>query len=79
VQALVAPDRREELVGTALAVITEQPEPDGRLRLELTFQDQRHAIWALWQLGPDAEALTPPWLRTALRERAAAIAARYPE
>lgn len=79
VQTVIAPERREELVGTALAVITERPEPDGRLRLELTFQDQRHAIWALWQLGPDAEALTPPWLRTALRERAAAIAARYPE
>ncbi|MFC7623693.1 helix-turn-helix transcriptional regulator [Microlunatus sp. GCM10028923] len=79
VLALIAPQRRAEIVGTALAVLTEQAEPDGRLRLELTFQDQRHAVWALWQLGPDAEALAPPSLRTALHDRAAAIAARYAE
>jgi hypothetical protein len=43
----------------------------------VTFQDARHAEWALWQLAMNAEALAPPWLRTALRDRAAAIAARY--
>ncbi|WP_062351733.1 helix-turn-helix transcriptional regulator [Herbidospora yilanensis] len=69
--------RREELAGTALAVLTEETEPDGRLRLEVTFQDSRHAVWALWRLGAGAEALTPPWLRAALRDRAAALAARY--
>ncbi|MEO6088023.1 MAG: DNA-binding transcriptional regulator, partial [Umezawaea sp.] len=36
-----------------------------------------HAEWALWQLGTDAEALAPQWLRTSLRDRAAAIACRY--
>jgi predicted DNA-binding transcriptional regulator YafY len=71
------PARREELLNTAVAVHAEEPEVDGRLRLEVTFQDARHAEWALWQLGPDAEALAPPSLRTALRDRAAAIAARY--
>ncbi|GAA3895010.1 hypothetical protein GCM10022244_01040 [Streptomyces gulbargensis] len=45
----------------------------------MTYQDLRHAEWALWQLGPDAEALTPPELRTALRERAVAMAGRYGE
>jgi predicted DNA-binding transcriptional regulator YafY len=69
--------RREDLVGTALEVRAEEAGADGRLRLEVVFQDRRHAEWALWQLGPNAEALAPPWLRTALRERAAAIAARY--
>ena len=54
-----------------------RPTPDGWLRLEVTFQDARHAEWALWQLAADAEALAPQWLRTALRDRAAAIAARY--
>lgn len=73
----VAPERREELVGTALAVLAEDADDDGRLRLKVTFQDSRHAVWALWQLGTDAEALTPQSLRDALRERAAAIAARY--
>ncbi|GGS67012.1 transcriptional regulator [Planobispora rosea] len=73
----VAPARREDLVGTALAVRAEEADPDGRLRMEVTFQDPRHAEWALWQLGTDAEALTPQWLRTALRDRATAIATRY--
>lgn len=73
----ITPRRREELVGTALAVLAEDVEPDGRLRLEVAFQDARHAEWAVWQLATDAEALTPEWLRTALRDRAAALAAHY--
>ncbi|WP_328792330.1 MULTISPECIES: helix-turn-helix transcriptional regulator [unclassified Streptomyces] len=77
VQVRVNPARREELLDTALAVRAEEPDPDGRLRLELTFQDSRHAEWALWQLGTDAEALAPQSLRTSLRDRAAALAARY--
>lgn len=45
--------------------------------MDVTFQDLRHAEWALWQLGTDAEALAPPSLRAALRDRAAALVARY--
>ncbi|WP_433469833.1 helix-turn-helix transcriptional regulator [Spirillospora sp. CA-128828] len=71
------PARREVLVGTALAVLAEETDADGRLRLEVTFQDPRHAEWALWQLATSAEALAPQWLRAALRDRAAAIAALY--
>ncbi|MFI6798359.1 helix-turn-helix transcriptional regulator [Streptosporangium canum] len=71
------PARREDLVGTALAVRAEEADSDGWLRLEVTFQDPRHAEWALWQLTTDAEALAPQWLRTSLRDRAAAIATRY--
>ncbi|MFC9970540.1 helix-turn-helix transcriptional regulator [Spirillospora sp. NPDC127200] len=73
----VDPARREDLVGSALAVRSEEPEADGRLRLEVTFQDPRHAEWALWQLATDAEALSPQWLRDSLHDRAAAIAACY--
>ncbi|CAM3924051.1 YafY family protein [Kibdelosporangium persicum] len=73
----VNPARREELVGTALAVRAEETDSDGWLRLEATFQDSRHAEWALWQLATNAEALAPQWLRTSLRDRAAAIAASY--
>ncbi len=73
----VNPTRREELVGTALAVRAEEPDADGWLRLEVTFSDPRHAEWALWQLATSAEALAPQWLRTALRNRAAAIATCY--
>ncbi|MCK2221959.1 WYL domain-containing protein [Actinomadura sp. ATCC 31491] len=78
VLARVHPARREDLVGTALAVLAEEAgDPDGWLRLEVTFQDRRHAEWALWQLSTNAEALAPQWLRAALRTRAAALAARY--
>ena len=73
----VDPLRREELVGTALAVRTEETDPDGWLRMEVTFQDSRHAEWALWQLATSAEALTPTSLRTILRNRAATIATLY--
>lgn len=77
VTALIEASRREEIVATAIAVATEELEPDGRLRLEVSFQDARHAEWALWQLGPDAEVLAPESLRTSLRDRAAVIVRRY--
>ncbi|GAA4897236.1 helix-turn-helix transcriptional regulator [Streptomyces coeruleoprunus] len=73
----VDPARREELVGTALAVCDEEADADGWLRLNVIFQDSRHAEWALWQLATNAEALAPQWLRTSLRNRAAAIVNRY--
>lgn len=47
------------------------------MRLEVTFQDARHAEWALWQLATHAEALAPQWLRASLRDRATTIATRY--
>ncbi|GAA0934803.1 helix-turn-helix transcriptional regulator [Nonomuraea longicatena] len=77
VLARVHPARRDDLLGTALAVLAEESDSDGWLRMEVTFQDPRHAEWALWQLTMSAEALSPQWLREALRERAVAIAARY--
>ncbi|GIG89154.1 helix-turn-helix transcriptional regulator [Plantactinospora endophytica] len=73
----VHPRRRDELARTALAVHAEEVDADDWLRLEVTFQDSRHAEWALWQLGTNAEALAPQWLRTALRERATAVATCY--
>lgn len=73
----VSPARREELLATARAVRAEEPEQDGWLRLEVTFEDLRHAVWALWQLGTGAEVLAPESLCAALRDRALAIAARY--
>lgn len=73
----VDPTRREELIGTALSVGAEAADSDGWLRLEVAFQDARHAEWALWQLGLGVEALAPQWLRNALRDRAAALALRY--
>ncbi|OKI25126.1 WYL domain-containing protein [Streptomyces sp. CB03911] len=73
----VDPARREDLLGTALAVLAEVADADGWLRLEVTFQDPRHAEWAVWHLGTNAEALAPQWLRDSLRNRAAAIATCY--
>ncbi|MEW2074603.1 WYL domain-containing protein [Streptomyces sp. NPDC013433] len=73
----VTPERREDLLSTVVAVRVAEPDADGWLRLEVTFQDLRHAEWALWQLGTDAEALAPESLRASLRDRAAAMAIRY--
>lgn len=73
----VNPQRREDLLSTAVAVRAAEPGTDGWLRLEATYQDVRHAEWALWQLGTDAEALAPEPLRVSLRDRAAAMAAQY--
>ncbi|UYM07305.1 helix-turn-helix transcriptional regulator [Solicola gregarius] len=77
VEVRVDPARRDELVGTALAVCAEETHTAGWLRLELTFQDSRHAEWALWHLATNAEALAPQWLRDSLHDRAAAIAISY--
>lgn len=73
----VSADRREELLNNARAVRGEQPDAAGWVRLEVTFEDLRHAVWAIWQLDTDAEVLSPESLRAALRDRATAIAARY--
>ncbi|WP_306363944.1 YafY family protein [Nocardia sp. CC227C] len=77
VLARVHPAQRAELVGTALTVGAETEDPDRWLRLEVTFQDARHAEWALWQLATNAEVLAPQWLRTSLRDRAAALVRHY--
>jgi predicted DNA-binding transcriptional regulator YafY len=77
VQVRVKPERREDLLSHAVAVRATEPDTDGWLRLEVTFQDLHHAEWALWQLGTDAEALTPHSLRTSLHHRATALAACY--
>ncbi|SEF37890.1 WYL domain-containing protein [Amycolatopsis pretoriensis] len=78
VSVRVSPARREELLGMAVAVwAAEVAERDGWLLLEVTFQDLRHAEWALWQLCAEVEAIEPEVLREKFRDRAAAIAARY--
>ena len=69
--------RREELLNAARAVRAQEPEEDGWVRLEVTFEDLRHAVWAIWQLDTDAEVLAPGPLREALRARATTLAARY--
>ncbi|KHJ71959.1 helix-turn-helix transcriptional regulator [Rhodococcus sp. Chr-9] len=73
----VEPTRREELLNTARAVRAEEPEEDGWVRLDVTFEDLRHAVWAIWQLDTAAEVLAPESLRAALRDRAATLNARY--
>lgn len=77
VRVRVDPARRDHLLDMAEAVRAEEPDRDGWLRLEVTFQDLWHAEWALWQLGTAAEALAPEELRTSLHHRAAALADRY--
>ncbi|MGC5627428.1 helix-turn-helix transcriptional regulator [Georgenia sp. Z1344] len=73
----VHPDRRDDLLGSARAVRAEEPLMDGRVRLEVTFDDLRHAVWAVWQLGTDAEAVSPETVRESLRRRADDLVDRY--
>ncbi|EXG80629.1 helix-turn-helix transcriptional regulator [Cryptosporangium arvum] len=73
VRLRIDPARREELAGTALTVDDERTEDGGWVRLEATFQDSRHAEWALWQLSTRAEVLAPQRLRAVLHDRAAAL------
>lgn len=77
VRVRVQVSRREELLDATRAVRAEEPEPDGWVRLDVTFEDLRHAVWAIWRLETDAEVLAPESLRGALRERIARLAARY--
>ena len=69
--------RRDDLLASAVAVRAETPSADGWLHLQVTYQDDRHAVWAAWQLGDDAEVLSPSSVRAALHDRATALARRY--
>lgn len=69
--------RRAELLDTARAVRADEAIGDGWSRLDVMFEDLRHAVWAVWQLDTDAEVLAPDVVRVALRERAEALTARY--
>lgn len=68
----IDPAHLDELAATALAV----REVDVHV-VEASFQDVRHAEWALWRLALHAEVLAPASLRDALHARATAIAERY--
>ena len=54
-----------------------QPDAAGWLTVEVTFESQREACFALLGLGGAAEALSPVELRTLIGERAAAAAERH--
>lgn len=73
----VRPGRREELLDMARSARAEEPDGEGWVRIDVSFEDLRHATWAVWQLGTDAEVLAPDELRSALRRRAAVLADRY--
>ena len=71
------PARRNELLDTVRAVRAESLEPDGWVRLEVNFEDLRHAVWAIWQLGTAAVVIAPDSLRDALKARASELVATY--
>jgi len=79
VSVRVKASRREELLNSVRGVWAEAAEEGGWIRLEVTFEDLRHAVWALWQLDTAAEALAPEHVRAALRERASTLLDRYRE
>lgn len=73
----IKPSRREELLENARAVRSEEPEADDWVRLDVTFEDTRHAVWAVWRLGTDAEVIAPESVRDAIYARAEALTTRY--
>ena len=73
----VKSSRRDELLDATRAVRLEEPEQGDWIRLDVTFEDLRHAVWAVWQLDTDAEVLVPEALRVALRDRASLLVNRY--
>ncbi len=73
----VRSSRLEELVETARAVRAEEPESADWVRVDLSFDDLRHAVWAAWQLGEDVEVLSPDEVRRALHERARVVSDRH--
>lgn len=77
VQLRIDPARREDLLANVRAVLAEMTEPDGWIRFEVTFEDLRHAQWAIWQLDTAAKVLSPEVLRASLCERAEALLNRY--
>lgn len=77
VRVRVRSTQRDELLANAKSVRAEEDDADGWVVMDMSFEDLRHAVWAVWQLGAAAEALAPDALRVALRERAEAIARRY--
>ncbi|WP_110240286.1 helix-turn-helix transcriptional regulator [Nocardioides gilvus] len=78
VSVIVRQSRRDELLNNARAVRAEELAGDGGwVRLDITFEDLRHAVWAVWQLGADAEVLEPASVRRALCERAKTLVTRY--
>lgn len=77
VDVRVRDERREELLDTVRAVRAAAQDGEGWSRLEVVVDDLRHAVWALWRLGTEAEALGPVELRVALAQRASEMFARY--
>ncbi|WP_457852746.1 WCX domain-containing protein [Streptomyces flaveolus] len=73
---VIAPFYRARTPGASRDATCAARRPHPHL-LSPTSQDLRHAVWALWRLSTDAEALAPASLRTVLLDRAAAMAARY--
>lgn len=69
--------RKDELLDAARAVLSENEMKDDWLRVEVEFEDLRHAVWAVWQLDADAVVEAPATLRSAVSERAELVAARY--
>ncbi|GAA4540862.1 helix-turn-helix transcriptional regulator [Pseudonocardia xishanensis] len=68
--------RREELVRTAGTVTSVEPDGDWEV-VVAAFGDLRHAERVVWSLAPDAVALHPPELVTALRARAEQVATAH--
>jgi predicted DNA-binding transcriptional regulator YafY len=77
VRARVRPARYNQLADAALALTATPTTDPGWLTVDAEFGDLRHAEAVLWTLAPQAEALAPPALRSALTHRATQVTAAH--
>ena len=73
----VSAEERRTVIAAAVHLLEERAQADGWSELTVVFRDAPYAEWVLWQLGAEAEALSPEWLRARLQSRAAFLADRY--
>lgn len=75
----VNPARRQLLVGTAVVVIAEELESEDLAAVGVDLPRRQTRRVGHLAAGTHAEVLTPEWLRSSVRDRAAELAGRYQE
>lgn len=70
-------NRSAELAAGGISVGRIQDDGDGWQRVDIEFGGAAHAGALMWQLGDDAELLSPSALRDEIRARAEQLAVRY--
>lgn len=77
VEVRVRRSAHRQLLAGVVGVRSQDDHDDDWVRLQVSYQDLRHARWALWMLGPDVVVLAPADLRQAMHRRAQDLVEAY--